>query len=233
MYPSESTSIKGLLQGMIAENMNVTVIRGRVTSVYPLVVTAINDDKLVINENIICLPRHLTDYMQTCDIILSNGMGLIDSQTGVDGEHMHGPHGEHPHGKSGWHPHGESGGHEHTEIRDDEDEIAYLTHKETQIEDENVSLLAKSAVPLDEKYDTIIGGGHKHPDTEGAHRHPKTEGAHKHPATKESRHSHAQSTFNVYNATIIMHNALKLNEIVWLLSFNQGKKYYILDREEQ
>ena len=33
------------------------------------------------------------------------------------------------------------------------------------------------------------------------------------------------------NATITVFNALKTGEAVFLLSFNEGKKYYVLDRE--
>lgn len=48
--------------------------------------------------------------------------------------------------------------------------------------------------------------------------------------TSGSAHSHSLSSFNIYGATITVYNALKVGETVHLLSFNNGKKYYILDR---
>jgi len=63
-------------------------------------------------------------------------------------------------------------------------------------------------------------GGH----TEGAgmHMHPETEGA----------HVNELETFDITGATIKVCNALKVGETVYLLSFNEGKKYYVLDRED-
>lgn len=153
MEAGEQTSLKGLFQGMIP--VSVSVVMGKVVSASPLKIQVVNDDKLLLSENLLCVPRHLSDYTTTCDITL--GDGSLSSQTKTDGAHPHGPSGEH--------------------------------------------------------------GGHTSGD--GSHSHPATEGA----------HSHSLSTFNIYGATIKVHNALKAGETVYLLSFNEGKKYYVLDRE--
>lgn len=38
-------------------------------------------------------------------------------------------------------------------------------------------------------------------------------------------------SFNIHKAALKIYNALKPGETVYLLSFNEGKKYYVLDRE--
>ena len=98
----EETSIKELIQGMIPDNMGV--IRGKVISASPLEIQVLNDDKLILRANNICLPRHLTTHQTIVDIVLGLGesAGTIDSGT-AEGE------GTHPHGESGEHPHGDSG----------------------------------------------------------------------------------------------------------------------------
>lgn len=160
---SEPTSVKELIQGMMPPG--AAVIRGRVTSADPLVIVAVNDDKLVLNANTLIVPRHLTDYATTCDIMLDGG--TIDSQTHKDGAHPHGP-----------------------------------------------------------------GGGHAQQSGDGVHSHPGSEGAHSHPSS-EGAHVNRLETFDIFGATIKVYNALKVGETVHLLSFNQGKKYYVLDREVQ
>lgn len=147
-------SVKQLFQGMVPEAMEI--LQGKVTSASPLKIQVVNDEKLVLTENIICLPRHLSDYTTTIDIQL--GKGFINSVT-RSGQ------GTHPHGSSGQH------------------------------------------------------GGHTGGD--GSHSHPASEGA----------HVHNVATFNISGATMTVYNALKVGETVYLLSFNHGKKYYILDRE--
>ena len=136
MDPNEQTSLKGLFQEMIPES--VGVVRGKVVSASPLKIQVINDDKLLLSENLLCVPKHLTDYTTTCDLLL--GSGSLGSQTKTDGQH----------------------------------------------------------------------GGH---------------------LSGDGSHSHSLASFNIYSATLKVHNALKLGETVYLLSFNEGKKYYILDRE--
>ena len=147
------SSIKELFQGMTPEGANV--IQGTVISASPLKIQAVNDEKLILPEGVLIVPRHLTDYTTTCDISL--GQGAINSVT-QSGQ------GTHPHGSSGTH------------------------------------------------------GGHSSGD--GSHSHPSGEGA----------HVHNVATFNISGASITVHNALQSGERVHLLSFNNGKKYYILDR---
>lgn len=136
MDPNEQTSLKGLFQEMIPDSMGV--VRGKVVSASPLKIQVVNDDKLLLSENLLCVPRHLSDYTTTCDLTL--GTGSLSSQTKSDGQH---------------------GGH-------------------------------------------ISGDG---------------------------THSHALASFNIYGASLKVHNALKVGDMVYLLSFNEGKKYYVLDRE--
>jgi hypothetical protein len=132
MEIQEQTSLKGLIQEMVPESMSV--IQGKVISASPLKIQAVNDEKLILTESIICLPRHLTDY--TVEMTVS-----------------------------------------HTT----ENETAH-TH----------------AIQ-----DTYTGGGSSSPTT---HRHNYT----------------GRKSF-------LVHSALKVGETVYMLSFNQGKKYYILD----
>jgi len=60
------TSLKGLFQSLCPQD--VTVIIGRVVSDSPLSIQAVNDAKLTLHENLLCLPKHLTDYTVECDI---------------------------------------------------------------------------------------------------------------------------------------------------------------------
>lgn len=150
----EPTSLKEAFQGLIPDS--VGVIQGKVISAAPLQIQALNDDKLILSQNILCLPRHLSTYQTTIDIVL--GKGSINSLTRAgQGTHSHGSSGEH--------------------------------------------------------------GGHVSGD--GAHGHPDTEG----------EHVHNVATFNIFGAGMTVYNALKVGDTVYILSFNQGKKYYILDRE--
>jgi hypothetical protein len=150
----EATSLKEMIQGMIPDNTGV--LRGTVISESPLQIQITNDAKLILDQNILIIPRHLSDYTTTCDI--KKDSGTIDSQTHTDGQH----------------PHGASGGH------------------------------AQYA-------------------GDGVHAHPGSEGA----------HINRLDTFNLYNAYIKVYNHLRQGENVFVLSFNEGKKYYVLDREVQ
>ena len=60
MDTQEETSLKGLFQKLAPTSMSV--IRGKVISSQPLRIQAINDEKLVLNENTLCLPSHLSNY---------------------------------------------------------------------------------------------------------------------------------------------------------------------------
>lgn len=45
-----------------------------------------------------------------------------------------------------------------------------------------------------------------------------------------SAHSHKLITYTLTKGTLTVHNALKVGEKVHVLSLNNGKKYYVLDR---
>lgn len=51
-----------------------------------------------------------------------------------------------------------------------------------------------------------------------------------HGSTTDTAHQHALDTYNIYQATIKVYNALKIGEEVHVLSFNHGKQYFVLDR---
>lgn len=70
------------------------------------------------------------------------------------------------------------------------------------------------------------GGAHKH---EGGEHEGHTSGDGKH-IHEDGEHTHFLKTFNIHGATMVIYNHLKEGEIVLLLSFNDGKQYYILDR---
>ena len=56
----EPTSIKQIFQQMTPEFTNV--VKGLVRSADPLQIQLINDDKMVLTRNVVCLPKHLSDY---------------------------------------------------------------------------------------------------------------------------------------------------------------------------
>ena len=87
---NQNTSLKGLFQGMAGEGAEV--LQGIVKSVNPLKIQIANDEKLVIGPNITYVPRHLTDYTTTVDIV--QGKGSVSSQTLTDGSHTHSYSGE-------------------------------------------------------------------------------------------------------------------------------------------
>lgn len=66
----------------------------------------------------------------------------------------------------------------------------------------------------------------------------KLDGKHKHlfpedppnVSTTEKEHRHWLETYNIYTATIRVHNALKVDDMVYVLAINNGKLYYVLDR---
>lgn len=149
----EPMSIKQAVQGMIESGLNV--VQGIVVSESPLQIQLINDEKMIITSNIMCLPRHLSTYETTVDIFLESE-SEIDSSTG-EGQ----------------------GAHSHT------------------------------------------GGAHGgHEGGDGSHEH-----------SGDGSHKHSLSTFNIIQATMKVYNDLKMGDIVYILSFNHSKKYYILDRE--
>ena len=84
----------------------------------------------------------------------------------------------------------------------------------------------KSAGALDSKT-TKDGGEHEHDD--GGHDgHESGDGKHTHDGGK---HVHSVSTFSLTGGMLHVYNSLKQGDTVYLLHFNGGKKYYILDRK--
>ncbi len=145
----ESKSLKGIFQGMMPANAEI--MQGNVISVSPLKIQMVNDEKLIINERITVVPRHLSDY--TTEATFTVGKGTLTSVTTTSGSHQHsgGTHGGHD---------GGNGSHEH------------------------------------------VGGTHSHP----------------------------LSTYTLDHGTLTVWNALKVGEMVYVLSLNNGKLYYVLDR---
>jgi hypothetical protein len=75
----ECTSIKEAFQKLIPKD--VTVIKGRVTSTNPLTIQITNDDKLSLQANLLCVPKHLTNYTVDCNI-----EGLGNTQITINNE---------------------------------------------------------------------------------------------------------------------------------------------------
>ncbi len=166
MPDTNPESLKSLLQTTF--RTNDTIVEARVISAGPLKVQATNDAKLILSEESLIVPWHLTDYNTTATFALDKGN--IDSKTEGDGRHSHGSSGTHEH----------SGG----------------TH-----------------------------GGHEAGN--GSHNHGG--GAHTH--NNEGPHDHRIVSFTLTRGTITVYNALKVDEIVYMFPVNDGKKYFILDRE--
>lgn len=61
-----ATSLKGIFQGMIPADAEL--MQGTVISASPLKIQMANDEKLIVNERITVVPRHLSDYATTCSI---------------------------------------------------------------------------------------------------------------------------------------------------------------------
>jgi len=147
------TSIKGMIQSLIPDGSEI--LEGIVIQTTPLKVQLTNDSKMKLNQNVLLVPTHLTDYKAVIDITLGDEGTVEGSTKDSQGLHGHGPSGQHS-------------------------------------------------------------------QSEGS-------GEHTHPAT-EGEHIHDISTFKITKGILTVHNSLKSGEKVYLLSFNNGKKYYILDR---
>lgn len=70
----EANSLKQILQDMMP--VSLEVIRGVVISENPLKIQVINDEKMIISENIMCLPRHLSSYQTTVDLPSMSGVTM-------------------------------------------------------------------------------------------------------------------------------------------------------------
>lgn len=77
--PEEANSIKGLFQGLVPDPGGV--IQGTVTSVSPLNIKVEGDDKLVLTETTLIVPRHLTTHTVTVDISGGTVNAPTDSKT--------------------------------------------------------------------------------------------------------------------------------------------------------
>lgn len=59
------------------------------------------------------------------------------------------------------------------------------------------------------------------------------DGAHGGHVGGDGTHVNHLKTFNLYKGTITVYNALKVGDMIYLLRYNDGKKYFILDRKEE
>lgn len=80
-----NSSLKELIQSMLTESTNI--ILGVVTSENPLKIEGLNDEKLKLNQNMLCLPRYLTRYENSATIetveIKENGANGFNSISNV------------------------------------------------------------------------------------------------------------------------------------------------------
>lgn len=75
-------------------------------------------------------------------------------------------------------------------------------------------------------------------ETEGDGSHCHSGGEHgghyggdgRHTHGKDGEHLHHLVTFTLTQGTLTVHNALKVGETVYVLSINNGKRYFVLDR---
>lgn len=79
----ENTSLKQMIQEL-NKNGN-EILLGIVKSINPLKIQIINDEKLIIGANNTYIPKHLTNYITTVDIV----NGSVDGSTVKDGDHKH------------------------------------------------------------------------------------------------------------------------------------------------
>jgi len=77
------TSLKQLFQSM--QPVDVELMQGTVIQASPLKIQMVNDEKLIINERITIVPRHLTDYTTTATYTV--GKGTLNAATTVSGSH--------------------------------------------------------------------------------------------------------------------------------------------------
>ncbi len=141
---AEETSLKQLFQGMQVKDIDI--IEGEVISASPLKIKLINNEKMVLDKDIMVIPRHLTDYSVKVEITLPDE--------------------------------------------------AILTSK------------------------TKEAGAHSHTAPDGS-------------TSTDGNHTHDLDTFSIKDAVMKVSNSLKKGERVYILSFNRGKQYYIMDRVMQ
>ncbi len=59
------------------------------------------------------------------------------------------------------------------------------------------------------------------------------DGAHGGHVGGDGTHVNHLKTFNLYKGTMTDYNALKVGDMIYRLRYNDGKKYFILDRKEE
>lgn len=64
---SQNYSIKGLFQSMIPKE--IELMRGMVLDAKPLKIQMTGDEKLIINERVAVVPKHLTDYEAEAEFV--------------------------------------------------------------------------------------------------------------------------------------------------------------------
>lgn len=80
-----SDSIKGLIQGMTKQTNSILL--GVVVDERPLRIKVVNDEKLLLNQNTLIVPKHLTEY--TTNVSMSVYNGSLESVTKNDEGHQH------------------------------------------------------------------------------------------------------------------------------------------------
>lgn len=92
---------------------------------------------------------------------------------------------------------------------------------------ENITYIPRHLTDYKTKIDIVQNDGDIDSKTknDGSHSHSGVHGQ-----TSATPHSHALDSFNIFGAEITVYNALKAGEKVHILSFHQGKQYYVLDR---
>ena len=78
-------SLKALIQSLVPDPCGF--LQGRVISVSPLKIQAVNDEKLILSTLSLIVPRHLTDYNVRADF--SIGDGDINAVTDTTDSHSH------------------------------------------------------------------------------------------------------------------------------------------------
>ncbi len=138
---AQETSLKQLFQGMSINPINI--VEGEVISAEPLQIKLVNNEKMILDKDIMVLPSHLTNKAVNCDISLPQG-AVLSALTKTAGNHSH-----------------------------------------------------------------LYSGSN---------------------TSSNGDHVHELDTFSISGAQITIYNGLKVGERVYILSFNYGKQYYILDR---
>lgn len=94
MAEEQSTSLKQIFQGMIPADAEI--MQGNVIAVSPLKIQMVNDEKLIINERITVVPRHLSNYDTTCTIEWASDYKSGGSGDASFSSHNHGITGTKP-----------------------------------------------------------------------------------------------------------------------------------------